>query len=120
MEAEGSPEPVRVHDFLIPDQGKAIPYGAHDRSRDTVSFAIHAVRRWGNSWEGTHASAPRSALSRIASRSGLRELREVEHADPSPAQLSSSPPSAQCREGFPGPAGSKQEIARRNSGRHLH
>jgi hypothetical protein len=48
---------VRVHDFLIPDQGKAIPYGVYDLSRDegwvsvgidhdTASFAVHAVRRW--------------------------------------------------------------------------
>jgi transposase len=54
---KGSPEPVRVHDFLIPDQGKAIPYGVYDLSRDegwvsvgvdhdTASFAVHAVRRW--------------------------------------------------------------------------
>jgi transposase len=54
---KGNPEPVRVHDFLIPDQGKAIPYGVYDLSRDegwvsvgidhdTASFAVHAVRRW--------------------------------------------------------------------------
>ncbi len=54
---KGRPEPVRVHDFLIPDHGKAIPYGVYDLSRDegwvsvgidhdTASFAVHAVRRW--------------------------------------------------------------------------
>lgn len=54
---KGNPEPVRVHDFLIPDQGKAIPYGVYDLNRDegwvsvgidhdTASFAVHAVRRW--------------------------------------------------------------------------
>jgi len=54
---KGSPEPVRVHDFLIPDQGKAIPYGVYDLSRDegwvsvgidhdTASFAVNSVRRW--------------------------------------------------------------------------
>ncbi|MCZ6825654.1 MAG: ISAzo13 family transposase [Gemmatimonadetes bacterium] len=54
---KGRPEPVRVHDFLIPDQGKAIPYGVYDLSRDegwvtvgidhdTASFAVNAVRRW--------------------------------------------------------------------------
>jgi len=53
----GRPEPVRVHDFLIPEQGKAIPYGVYDLSRDegwvsvgidhdTASFAVNAVRRW--------------------------------------------------------------------------
>ena len=54
---KGSPESVRVHDFLIPDLGKAIPYGVYDLSRnegwvsvgidhDTASFAVNAVRRW--------------------------------------------------------------------------
>jgi hypothetical protein len=53
----GSPEPVRVHDFLIPEQGKAIPYGVYDLTRnegwvsvgmdhDTASFAVHAIGRW--------------------------------------------------------------------------
>ena len=53
----GSPEDVRVHDFLIPDQGKAIPYGIYDLARnegwvsvgidhDTARFAVHAIRRW--------------------------------------------------------------------------
>jgi transposase len=54
---KGRPEPVRVHDFLIPEKGKAIPYGVYDLSRDegwvsvgidhdTASFAVNAVRRW--------------------------------------------------------------------------
>ena len=54
---KGKPESVRVHDFLIPDLGKAIPYGVYDLSRDegwvsvgidhdTASFAVNAVRRW--------------------------------------------------------------------------
>jgi transposase len=54
---KGRPEPVRVHDFLIPEQGKAIPYGVYDLSRDegwvsvgidhdTASFAVNAVRQW--------------------------------------------------------------------------
>ena len=53
----GCPEEVRVHDFLIPDQGKAIPYGVYDLARnegwvsvgidhDTARFAVHAIRRW--------------------------------------------------------------------------
>jgi transposase len=51
------PEAVRVHDFLIPAQGKAVPYGVYDLARnegwvsvgidhDTASFAAHAIRRW--------------------------------------------------------------------------
>lgn len=54
---KGKPEPVRVHDFLIPEEGKAIPYGVYDLKRDegwvsigvdhdTASFAVNAVRRW--------------------------------------------------------------------------
>lgn len=57
----GRPEPVRVHDFLVPATGatggKAIPYGVYDLQRDegwvsvgidhdTASFAVHAIRRW--------------------------------------------------------------------------
>lgn len=55
----GQPEPVRVHDFLIPQKGKAIPYGVYDLNRnegwvsvgidhDTATFAVRAIRRW---WE---------------------------------------------------------------------
>ncbi|MCH8813465.1 MAG: ISAzo13 family transposase [Gemmatimonadetes bacterium] len=54
---KGSPERVRVHDFLIPEQGKAIPYGVYDLTRnqgwvsvgvthDTASFAVNAIRSW--------------------------------------------------------------------------
>ena len=54
---KGSPEPVRVHDFLIPENGKAIPYGVYDLKRnegwvaigvdhDTASFAVNTIRRW--------------------------------------------------------------------------
>jgi len=54
---KGNPEPVRVHDFLIKEQGKAIPYGVYDLSRDegwvsvgvdhdTATFAVNAIRRW--------------------------------------------------------------------------
>ncbi len=46
-----------MQDFLIPDQGKAIPYGGYDLARnegwvrvgidhDTARFAVHAIRRW--------------------------------------------------------------------------
>ena len=54
---KGTPERVRVHDFLIPEQGKAIPYGVYDLHRnegwvsvgidhDTASFAVNAIRSW--------------------------------------------------------------------------
>jgi transposase len=53
----GSPEPVRVHDFIIPELGRAVPYGVYDIAEnagwvsvgidhDTASFAVNAIRRW--------------------------------------------------------------------------
>ncbi len=30
LRAKGNPEPVRVHDFKIPELGKAVPYGIYD------------------------------------------------------------------------------------------
>ena len=53
----GSPERVLVHDFIIKENGKAIPYGVYDLTRnagwvsvgidhDTASFAVRTIRRW--------------------------------------------------------------------------
>ena len=52
-----SPDLVRVHDFIIPEQGKAIPYGVYDLTRnrgwvsvgvdhDTATFAARTILRW--------------------------------------------------------------------------
>lgn len=54
---KGMPECVRVHDFLIKENGKAAPYGVYDVTRnagwvgvgidhDTASFAVRTIRRW--------------------------------------------------------------------------
>jgi hypothetical protein len=54
---QGQPQEVRVHDFLDPTQGKAIPYGVYDIlnnqgwvsvgiDHDTAEFAAHSIRRW--------------------------------------------------------------------------
>jgi hypothetical protein len=54
---KGRPEPVRVHDFRIPELGKAIPYGVYDLTRnagwvsvgidhDTAAFAVRTIGRW--------------------------------------------------------------------------
>jgi transposase len=54
---KGEPEKVRVHDFLIPELGRASPYGVYDIAdnagwvsvgidHDTASFAVNAIRRW--------------------------------------------------------------------------
>ena len=52
-----NPHVVRVHDFIIPENGKAIPYGVYDLTRsagwvsvgidhDTASFAVRTIDRW--------------------------------------------------------------------------
>ena len=53
----GKPEKVRVHDFLVPELGRASPYGIYDLAQntgwvsvgidhDTASFAVATIRRW--------------------------------------------------------------------------
>jgi len=37
VEAEGEPVKVRVHDFLIPGQGRASPYGVYDVAHQILS-----------------------------------------------------------------------------------
>jgi Rhodopirellula transposase DDE domain len=54
---QGEPEDVRVHDFLIKELGRAVPYGIYDlacnagwvsvgMSSDTSAFAVQTIRRW--------------------------------------------------------------------------
>jgi hypothetical protein len=54
---KGSPEAVRVHDFIIPELGRAVPYGVYDIAgdagwvsvgvdHDTAAFAVNAIRSW--------------------------------------------------------------------------
>jgi hypothetical protein len=54
---KGSPEEVRVHDFVIPELGRAVPYGVYDIAgntgwvsvgidHDTAAFATNAIRSW--------------------------------------------------------------------------
>jgi len=54
---KGRPEQVKVHDFIDPKVGKAIPYGVYDLARnegwvnvgcdhDTATFATESIRRW--------------------------------------------------------------------------
>lgn len=59
LRPKGEPEPVRVHDFLIPELGRVSPYGVYDiqenkawvsvgTDHDTAAFAVASIRRW---WE---------------------------------------------------------------------
>src|SRR5271166_1803595 len=54
---KGVPEEVRVHDFLIKELGRAVPYGIYDLAahagwvsvgmdHDTAEFAVQTIRRW--------------------------------------------------------------------------
>jgi hypothetical protein len=54
---QGSPPQVRVHDFIIPQLGRAVPYGVYDIAdntgwvsvgidHDTAAFAVNAIGNW--------------------------------------------------------------------------
>jgi len=57
LRRKGDPEPVRIHDFAIPELGKVAPYGIYDLAdnsgwvnvgidHDTGAFAVESIRRW--------------------------------------------------------------------------
>ena len=57
LRPKGQPEPVRVHDFNLPELGKVAPYGVYDIAAnagwinlgitsDTAVFAVESIRRW--------------------------------------------------------------------------
>ncbi len=95
----GEPEPVRVHDFLDPALGKALPYGVYDVLRnegwvsvgidhETAEFAASTVLRW---WRqmGRAVYARATTLQIIADGGGSngsrnrlwkRELQRVANA----------------------------------------
>ena len=65
LRPKGDPEKVRVHDFVIPELGRAAPYGVYDVAQnagwvsvgmdhDTAAFAVQSIRRW---WESMGAKA---------------------------------------------------------------
>jgi len=75
----GKPHQVRVHDFIDPKKGKAIPYGVYDLAlnkgwvtvgidHDTAAFAVHTIHRW---WKQMGANAyPRARSLLIVADSG--------------------------------------------------
>ena len=57
LRPRGEPETVRIHDFVIPELGRATPYGVYDLAQnrgwvsvgidhDTAEFAVATIRRW--------------------------------------------------------------------------
>ena len=56
---QADPEQVRVHDFLVKELGRAVPYGIYDLAtdagwvsvgidHDTAAFAVQTIRSWGH------------------------------------------------------------------------
>jgi hypothetical protein len=54
---QGNPQEARVHDFLIKELGRAVPYGVYDLAanfgwvsvgvdHDTAAFAVNRIRQW--------------------------------------------------------------------------
>ena len=96
---QGQPEAVRVHDFLDPVLGKAIPYGVYDLANnqgwvsvgidhDTAQFATNSIGRWWKEMgsrrfpratellitaDGGGSNSPRSRLWRVM----LQKLAEA-------------------------------------------
>lgn len=76
---QGTPEQVRVHDFLIEELGRAVPYGVYDLAAnagwvsvgvdgDTAAFAVQTIRRW---WqEQGHARYPGATRLTITADGG--------------------------------------------------
>src|ERR1035441_10140744 len=79
LRPKGDPEKVRVHDFVIPELGRAAPYGVCDVTQnegwvsvgmdhDTAAFAAQSIRRW---WESMGSKAyPKAARLLITADSG--------------------------------------------------
>jgi hypothetical protein len=79
LRPKGDPTKVRVHDFVIPELGRAAPYGVYDVTQntgwvsvgvdhDTAAFAAQSIRRW---WESMGAAAyPRAGKLLITADSG--------------------------------------------------
>lgn len=79
LRPRGDPEKVRVHDFVIPELGRAAPYGVYDVANnsgwvsvgvdhDTSAFAVETIRRW---WYGMgQQSYPQATEILITADSG--------------------------------------------------
>lgn len=75
---KGNPEQVRTHDFVIPELGRATPYGVYDLANnkawvsvgvdhDTATFAVESIRRW---WHSMGKAAYPGATSLLITADG--------------------------------------------------
>jgi transposase len=78
LRPKGDPEEVRVYDFLIPEFGRANPYGIYDIGlntgwvsvgvdHDTAEFAVESIRRW---WRSMGRQAYPKATSLLITADG--------------------------------------------------
>jgi transposase len=87
LRPKGKPEPVRVHDFVDPERGRATPYGVYDLGRnhgwvsvgmdhDTAEFAVETIRRWWRSMgQPAYPGATRLLITADAGGSNGSRLR---------------------------------------------
>jgi len=78
LRPQGHPEPVRVHDFVDKELGRATPYGVYDLAQnqgwvtvgidhDTAEFAVASIGRW---WHGLGRAAYPNATSLLITADG--------------------------------------------------
>jgi hypothetical protein len=78
LRPQGQPEPVRVHDFVDKELGRATPYGVYDLAQnqgwvtvgidhDTAAFAVASIARW---WQGMGQAAYPNATSLLITADG--------------------------------------------------
>jgi hypothetical protein len=78
LRPKGQPEPVRVHDFVDKDLGRATPYGVYDLARnqgwvtvgidhDTAEFAVASIQHW---WQTLGQAAYPEATSLLITADG--------------------------------------------------
>ena len=88
---EGEPTRVRVHDFVDPDKGRAIPYGVYDFAADegwvlvgdiadSAEFAVESIRRWWNQMgKARYPNATRLLITADAGGSNGYRVRAWKH-----------------------------------------
>ena len=78
LRPKGQPEPVRVHDFVDKELGRATPYGVYDLARnqgwvtvgidhDTAEFAVASIQQW---WQTLGQAAYPGATSLLITADG--------------------------------------------------
>jgi transposase len=87
LRPKGDPERVLMHDFVIPELGRASPYGVYDLAQneawvsvgtdhDTAAFAVESIRRWWRTMgEALYPDATRLLVTADAGGSNGYRLR---------------------------------------------